>query len=341
MIDDRITRIGSGDAGGSRVPSKQWHCRVNGQVYGPISTEQLLRWAQERRLSPTDSIEAGDAKWFPAATVQGLFSEAESARALEQIAAEKAAASEKAATANSAEDIIRKMRPDLYAHKHAGGLGAGRSDDLESRGGGRPSAEVAEVHVATKQKKEKKPKKERSAVFQFSLLDSVREIPYSLTDGLRSFVGWVADHIPRWMTRWTILHTLVVAVAAIGTGVYIALAMNPETNPDQYIYDELTAIYDEYRAHLDGQVSGDIEAFRADAIERVDDVIHDLEKTTDVYGRQRQHLRWAAQSNLKPFLLDQDARDKESDFKRHMAEVKRVWSDNERRERMRKRLRQQ
>ena len=57
--------------------SRQWHCYVGGQRYGPVSDDVLREWAASGRLRPADNVwTEGMADWAPASTVGGLFANA-------------------------------------------------------------------------------------------------------------------------------------------------------------------------------------------------------------------------------------------------------------------------
>jgi HNH endonuclease/GYF domain 2 len=54
----------------------EWRFRANGVEDGPVTAQQLLALAREKRLSPDDLVQKGnDGKWVRAAKVQGLFEE--------------------------------------------------------------------------------------------------------------------------------------------------------------------------------------------------------------------------------------------------------------------------
>ena len=317
------------------VSSEQWHCRVNGQVYGPISPTDLTRWAKERRLSPSDSVKGPSGDWVLAATVPGLFPEAQAAAAVK--AAEEAAIAAKNATSSSAEDIIRKMRPDLFGQKkHT--LGGGESDDLKkAMSGGTTTATAVETEEKTKKapaKFGKERKKEGGGLdIGFSLgsaFAAIRELPYSVVDAVRSGVNWFAAHTPYFFSKWGIPIAGVLAIVALGVGAYMVYARWPETNEDKYIYDALEGIYSEYRTRKSSNTIDD--DWKADAVDQIDGMIADLENTSTVFTQIRQHLLWAAKDNLRPIVEGTATPKHEEDFKRHMSHVSYRWSDEERRQ---------
>ena len=51
-----------------------WHLSRDGKQYGPFSHQELLRWAQNAELLPTDLVwKAGFADWMPASSIPGLL----------------------------------------------------------------------------------------------------------------------------------------------------------------------------------------------------------------------------------------------------------------------------
>lgn len=54
--------------------SKQWHCAVNGQQYGPISEEELRAWVSQGRVTYHDMVwTEGMGAWKPLQEVQYMF----------------------------------------------------------------------------------------------------------------------------------------------------------------------------------------------------------------------------------------------------------------------------
>ena len=52
-----------------------WYCAIDGQQYGPLSTEELRDLAEQGRLRPTDHVRPTESdQWTKAAKVRGLFS---------------------------------------------------------------------------------------------------------------------------------------------------------------------------------------------------------------------------------------------------------------------------
>ncbi len=52
-----------------------WYCAIDGQQYGPLSTEELRDLAEQGRLRPTDHVRPTESEqWTKAAKVRGLFS---------------------------------------------------------------------------------------------------------------------------------------------------------------------------------------------------------------------------------------------------------------------------
>jgi len=51
----------------------KWHCTINDQKYGPVSSEQLRQWVAEGRLSPNDFVWCeGMTDWAPYNTIAEL-----------------------------------------------------------------------------------------------------------------------------------------------------------------------------------------------------------------------------------------------------------------------------
>ena len=62
--------------------TRQWHCYVGGQRYGPVSDDVLREWAASGRLRPADNVwTEGMSDWAAAVTVGGLFASSISAAA--------------------------------------------------------------------------------------------------------------------------------------------------------------------------------------------------------------------------------------------------------------------
>lgn len=53
----------------------EWYVRVDGQEYGPYTTEQLKTYAAEGHVTPTSEIRRGEGPWCAATQVKGMFPE--------------------------------------------------------------------------------------------------------------------------------------------------------------------------------------------------------------------------------------------------------------------------
>jgi hypothetical protein len=51
----------------------QWYVRVDGEQYGPYTTDQLKTYAAEGHITPTSEIRRGDGPWCLATKVKGMF----------------------------------------------------------------------------------------------------------------------------------------------------------------------------------------------------------------------------------------------------------------------------
>jgi hypothetical protein len=54
----------------------EWYYRVMGAEFGPVSANELVEQAADRKISPDTEVRKGDGAWVPASRVAGLFDRA-------------------------------------------------------------------------------------------------------------------------------------------------------------------------------------------------------------------------------------------------------------------------
>ncbi|MCA9039525.1 MAG: hypothetical protein KDA65_04165 [Planctomycetaceae bacterium] len=237
---------------------------------------------------------------------------------------------------SAADDILRQFHPELF-HKRKLDAGSGKapnespvdtsansasavSDKLASP---EPQKKVAKLHV--------KPKKQRQSL----AIPSLGDLLYKFVNFFRDVIDWMASVAANSFLRYIInIYTVIAVIILVPAGY---LGYKWWTKPPYFLADEcykcFTEVHSEFFDLRSANASqAEWEDFIEESSDEIEDMVYNLEHTSDVKQRERQVLKWMGGDYLLPMLKKRtgDISHEEEKFQEMLSEITRIRRDRDR-----------
>jgi len=156
---------------------------------------------------------------------------------------------------------------------------------------------------------------------------SFGDIMYTLSSGMGDFLNWIANLVPRTFLKALVnIYTAIALAILIPSGIAFYVWYNtPPFYITEHCQKRFAALYNEFSNNRISEISNDEwSSFITATEDEMDEMIANLESTSDVDDQLRQLIMWAGRDNLLVMIQKKGVgtRKEEEAYKRFFAKIK-------------------